>query len=223
MSYYKKKTYRRRRPRKSTPWYQRKYNAMQLAAKSWRAVKYIKGLVNSEMLHKDFAYSAGTSIPNTGFITNITALAQGDTTDQRTGNSILLRSLSYRYKIEINSSVTSNTAVLFMLVKDTQQLSDTSPSVTDILTSATPESLMNLTTAGRFKILKRQIILLSPASGGSPAKEISGYRKIYDHVRYNGTASSDIQKNGYYVIMLSSENTNYPTVAGSMRIGYHDN
>lgn len=41
------RTFRRRRGR-SSPWYARKYNAMQLASAAWRGVRYIKGLVNSE-------------------------------------------------------------------------------------------------------------------------------------------------------------------------------
>ncbi|UOF78301.1 capsid protein [Circoviridae sp.] len=215
--------YKRRNYRRKTPWYNKRYSTLQLARKAVKGVRYLKGLVNSEMLHQDFSYSAGTNITNTGFITNITALSQGDSSSTRTGNSILLRSIYYRFKIEINPSVTSNTTITMLLLKDKQQTSDTSPLPGDILSSLRTEAMINLDYAGRFKILKRKTFYLTPSSGGQPVKEIVGYRKVYDHVRYNGTASTDIQKNGYYLLFISSENTNYPTIQGTTRIGYHDN
>lgn len=217
--------YRRRNVKRKTksPWYKRKYNAMQLAAKAWRSVKYIKGLVNSEMLHKDFTYSVGTLIANTGFVTHLTGIAQDDTIAGRTGNSLLLRNLTYRYKLEVNASVTSNTTILMILFRDNQQISDTTPAITDILTSSTTESLLATGNFGRFKILSRKVFTLTPASGGNPAREITGYFNLQKHIRYNGIASTDIQKNGHYIAFLSSENTNYPTIVGSARIGYHDN
>lgn len=197
--------------------------AYDLAKQAAKDIWYLKGLVNSEMFHADFTYGPSTFIPNTGFITNITALTQGDGPNNRTGNSILLRSLSYRFKIEINPSVSSNTTCLMMIVKDTQQEPDGIPAVTTILQSSTTWSLMNLLNAGRFKIIKRRNYTLTPASGGRPSQEIKGYHKVYDHVRYNGTTTNDIQKNGYYMIWLSSETSNQPTIIGSTRIGYHDN
>lgn len=218
---YKRTFNRRRITRRKTPWYSKKYNAQQLALKAWKGVKYIRGLVNSEMLHNTKTYSV--SVPGTGSMNHLTAVSQDDTSTGRTGNSILLRQLAYRFKIEINSAVTSNTTFVMMIVQDTQQVGDTSPSITDVLSSANTFSLMALGTAGRFKVLKRQQFILTPASGGRPAVESKGFLKLYSHVRYNGSADSDIQKNGLYLLMLSSEGTNYPTFSGSFRIGYHDN
>lgn len=213
-----------RRPYKSrkTPWYNKRYSAQQLAVKAWKATKYLKGLVNSEMLHKDFAYSAQT-ITNSGFITSLNAIDQDDTSSGRTGNSILVRNLAMRYKLEINSSVTLDTSVMLMLIQDTQQIGDTNPTLAGVLQSVTPESLLNLSAAGRYKVLWRKTFILTPASGGRPAIEVVKYFNLYSHVRFNGTTGNDIQKNGYYLIAVSSENANYPTITGSARVGYHDN
>lgn len=106
---------------------------------------------------------------------------------------------------------------------DTQQISDTSPVLTDVLTTATPESLLNLSNAGRFKILYRKTFIVTPATGGRPAIEITKFFNLQKHVRYNGPATTDIQKNGLYIAFVSSETVNYPTIVGSSRIGYHDN
>jgi len=220
---YSRKRFTTRRYKKKPAWYNRKYNAMQLAAKAWKGVRYIKGLVNSEMLHKDFNYSAGTAVSSTGFVTHLTAISQDDTVSGRTGNSLLLRNISMRFKIEVNPSVTTNSSLLLMLVKDTQQIGDTTPSITDILASAAPESLLALGTSGRFKIIWRKTHILTNLAGGRSAIEVVKYFKLYDHIRYNGTASSDIQKNGYYLVAISNEATNVAYIAGTSRVGYHDN
>lgn len=213
---------RRSRRYRKTPWYSKRYSAIQLAAKAARGVRYLRGLVNSEMLHADTNFSLAT-VTGSGAMNHLTALSQGDAANARTGNSILLRSLAYRFKLEINSSVTANTTITMLILQDTQQIGDTQPSVTDVLSQAQTYSLLSTNTAGRFKIMKRRSFLLTPASGGRPAVEHKGFMNLYSHVRYNGTASSDIQKNGLYVLFISSESVNYPTVSGSFRIGYHDN
>lgn len=216
------KYYRRRKVFKKKPWYRKKYNAIQLAYKAWRGVRRIRGLVNSEMLHVDKTYSSNT-ISGTGYVYNLTGIAQGDGINQRTGNSILVRNLTYRLKFEINSSVTADTTILFALVWDTQQVGDTSPAITDIFASATPETLLATGTLGRFKIILRKHILLTPASGGKPAIVMHNNLNLYKHTRYNGVNDTDIQRNGLYLVMVSSESTNLPTITGTVRLGYHDN
>lgn len=219
---YAKKSFRRRRVYKRIPWYRKKYNAMQLASKAWRGVRKIRGLVNSEMLHLDKTYSSAT-ISGTGSVSNLTAIGQDDTVSGRTGNSILLRNCTWRLKFEINSSVTVDTSLMMAIVLDTQQVGDTTPAFTDVFAAANPESLLAVGTFGRFKVLYRKTYILTPASGGKPAIEVAKTLNMYHHVRFNGTTSSDIQKNGLYILLVGSESTNLPTVSGTVRIGYHDN
>nr|QGF19358.1 hypothetical protein [Antarctic circular DNA molecule] len=219
-----RKTYsksKRPRSRAATPWYAKKYNAQQLAMKAWNATKYLKGLVNSELYHYDSTVSA--TISSTGFLTNLTAIAIGDSSATRTGNSILAKSINYRFKLEINSVVSGSTSVVVMLVQDTQQVADTNPIIADILQTVNPQSLLNLNTAGRFKVISRKNYFLSPSSGGKGAYEVSGFHKMYSHIRYNGATTSDTQKNGIYLLAISSEAVNVPTITGTYRLAYHDN
>lgn len=206
---------------KKVSWYNKKYSTMQLAKKAWAATKYLKGLVNSERMYLD---NTLTLASNQSQIFGLTGLAQGDASNNRTGNSILLRSIYVRGRMEINASVTSNTRITLILVKDKQQIADTTPAITDIVGSTTdPDTLMNRNTAGRFKVLWRKNYILSTAAGGRPAIELNKYWKLYDHVRFNGTANTDLQKNGYYFIVITSEGTNFPIVVFNARTGYHDN
>lgn len=215
-----KKTYRKKTYAKKA-WYNKKYSAKDIALKALKNTRYLKGLVNSEMNHVDSTITLGAAQSNT---THITAIAQGDTAATRTGNSILLRNIYLRGIAEINAAVTATTRITFALVKDKQQHSDTSPTVADVFTSNTnPESMLNLNNVGRFKVIWRKTINLSIVAGGRNCIEINKYWKLYDHVRYNGTATTDIQKNGYYLMILTSEPANYPIVSLTSRVGYHDN
>jgi len=214
---YRRKTYRR----KNAAWYNKKYSTMQLAQKAWTATKYLKGLVNSEMLHKDTNITLGATQSR---ILQIVDITQNNLDSGRTGNSLLLKNIYFRGQLTINSAVTSNTRVTLALIKDKQQVADTPPALTDIFMSSTdPDTLLNLNTTGRFKIKWRKTYTLTPVGGGRNCYDITKYWKLYDHVRYNGPASTDIQRNGYYLAIITSEAVNFPTVNLNNRVGYHDN
>lgn len=216
-----RRTYGRKKIYKKKSWYNRKYTAQQIAVKAWKATKYLKGLVNSEMLHKDTTINMSSAQTN---IQSLVAIAQGDTDAGRTGNSILLRNIYIRGSVAINNSVIGNTRVTLALVKDTQQISDTVPAVADIFQSPSdPDTLLVTNQFGRFKILWRKTYVLTPIGGGRNVTNINKYWKLYDHIRYNGSASTDIQKNGYYLVAISSESSNYPSLTFNTRIGYRDN
>lgn len=216
-----KRTTRYRNTQSQKYWWDKKYSTRDIALQALNAAKYIKGLVNSEMFHRDTQLTLGSAQNG---IRHLTAIPQGDGPSERTGNSILLRNIYIRGSIQINSSTLANTRVSLVLLKDTQQPSDLLPIMSDIFQDYTdPETMLSTTTFGRYKILWRRNYVLTPVSGGKNAVEIIKYWKVYDHVRYNGTTSSDIQKNGYYLVMLTSEITNYPTIILNTRIGYRDN
>lgn len=217
---YARKTFRKNFKRK-TAWYNKRYSTMQLAQKAWSATKYLKGLVNSEMLHKDTNI---VLVATQSRLLQIVDITQGDSDSGRTGNSLLLKNIYFRGQLTINTAVASNTRITLALVKDKQQVADTAPQLSDIFTSSTdPDTLLNLNSSGRFKIKWRKTYTLTPVSGGRNCIDITKYWKLYDHVRYNGPASTDIQRNGYYLAIISSEAINFPTVNLNNRVGYHDN
>lgn len=221
MAYSRRFRKRRFSRRSRSAWYDKRYSAKDVAIKALKNVNYIRGLVNSEMLHADNVFTLGA---NQSQIFSFVPIAQGDAVSGRTGNSILLRNLYVRGRLEINTSTTGNTRVTLALVKDQQQVSDTSPSISDIFVSSTDvDTLLNVSSAGRYKVIWRKTVVLTPVSGGRNAYDMHKYWKVYDHVRYNGTAASDIQKNGYYFVVITSEGVNYPTVVFNARAGYHDN
>jgi len=204
--------------RRSTAWYNRKYSAKDVALQALRNTKYLKGLVNSEMFHHDRSETA-LNIGAAGAVANLCAIAQGDGASARTGNSLLLRNHLMRIRFTKDVDVPT-TVIRFMLVQDNQQVGDTSPSVTDILTAADVDSPLNLNAAGRFKVLLNKTVQLHD---NSPMYHKEMYRSLYTHLRYNGSASTDIQRNGYYLLTISDQSVATPTMDLYSRVGYRDN
>lgn len=218
------KRYRKAYKANKKAWYNRKYTPSEVAYRAYRGVMQLRGLVNSERHYRDVTSALGLFKSN---INAVSQMAQGDGVNDRNGNSILVRSLYLRGFMQINPAVTLNTRVSIALVQDTQQISDTTPAVLDIFNSTDPEAMLNTSntnfTAGRFKILWRKNFNLTPASASRPTIFLDKYFKLYSHVKFNGTGVNDIQKNGYYIVMLTSETANFPTISITSRLGYHDN
>lgn len=215
MAPYRKRGYRRK---KTTKWYRKKYDAISIAKHAAKGVWYLKGLVNSEMFHNQSTGS--TTIPNTGTMTLLNGMAQNDTSSGRTGNSILMRNVFLRLGFKNHASATSTTFRV-MLVLDKQQVGDTNPTIADILETVNPYAPLATATVGRFKVLKNWFFNNNTAS--NTFKKIDYYKQFRFHTRYNGTANTDIQKNGLYLITLADEATNTPTFAYTWKVGYHDN
>lgn len=205
----------RRTPRPRIP---KEISWGQFAAKAWDGVKKIKQLINVEEHRIDT--TIGAAITNAGAVTHMTAVATGDLPINRTGSSILLKSFHIRCAISKHASATA-TVFRFILVKDKQQISDTSPAVTDILNSADVLSHIVPDFQERWQIIKDQTFSLDAAH----VLHTFDYRiaRTGVHCRYNGTAGSDIQQGGHYLLLLSNEATNTPTASVISRLRFYDN
>lgn len=213
----RRKSFGRRRRR--TPWYNRKYSTMQLASKALAGVRYLKGLVNSERMSHVKVISG--TVPNTLQTFALADIAVGDQDGQRTGNSILAKSILVRAQFT-NNSASPNTLYRMMLLQDTQTIADTNTlTITDVLESTSTLAAISKTTAGRFKILKNWFF--STNSVNATQKLITHYHKMHHHIRYNGTATGDIQKGNLYLVFFSDQPTNSPNCTINVKLSYHDN
>lgn len=211
----------KRKYRRVDKWSRTPQTPRQLAVQAYRGVKYLKGLVNSEMLHNAITGSTSLNNGSTPTVINITSLAQGDTVSGRTGNSILFRGLMCRFQFIHNNSAT-NILYRVMLVQDNQTVADeTTLATSDILDSNSTLAPISVANAGRFKILKNWYFGTSSAS--NTQKVLQYYRKFYHHVRYNGAAATDIQKGAIFLVAFSDNSVNQPTFAYNIKTSYHDN
>lgn len=216
-----KRRYRTRRKR--APWYKKKYSAAQMASKALKGVNYIRGLVNSERFYHDYAVSPAptSSVPT---VRHLSGVIQADGDNNRTGNSIFVKSLSLRMLVKLNVQ-----AIRFgriMIVRDTQQVTDTNPTASQVLqvwdNPASIYSFLNTDQRGRFDVLADVRFGLNPE--GKDTYIFNRTIPMRSHIRFNGPGSTDIQKNGLYLLcFVDSATASDVTWLGTSRIYFHDN
>lgn len=188
-----------------------------LAQKAIKGVAALKGIINSELKKVDV--TATTTPTTTGTVIHLTGTAQGDTIGTRNGNSVLLKYISFKGLLSWNASANSSFLTMY-IVKDIQQVGDTTPAVTDFLdTSYGSLGVLNTAYPGRFKILLKKKYVQDAKKPIS----VDLFIKTDYHLKYNGTAASDIQKNGTYLVLISNEATNTPSIQWMARAAYYDN
>lgn len=224
MPYYGKKRKFSRRRKRRTPWYNRKYTPMQVAGKALAGVRYIKKLVNVEKKKFDLVQTLQTT---NEYVAHLTSIAQGDTASSRDGNSILLQYVTIRGRLYLNAS-SNLTNHRIVVIRDNQQVSDTAPGVADLLEGATGADFtianMELDNVGRFTKLYDQVIQLQEEfSGSSKQKNFIINIPINKHVRFNGTAGTDIQKGGLYIMVMDDQATYHSSVTFNSRVVFTDN
>lgn len=151
---------------------------------------------------------------------NLTGIAVGDLNSNRTGLSILAKSVHVKGFIQYASGVTG-TRITMLIVRDDQQISDTSPIWSDIH-SGDINGFLNPNSVGRFTILKKVVY-----EQDSSINEVvvDTWVGLDHHVRYNGTAATDIQKGGVYLLLISNKvaGVTSPTAALNSRLTFYDN
>lgn len=219
------RSYKKRKGRSSNS-YASSFSNMRVgdvARSAWNGVKYLRGLVNSEMYKKDnYATAAaipiGTAPPNAYIFTNID---QGDGDGGRSGNSILAKRLSVRGTITMNALATT-TFVRCIIVRDLQNTTDSYGALSNIIQDpSNMGSLLNNQTVGRYTVLYDRTYSMN--SGGKTSILLNVNLAFDYHVRWNGSAATDIQKGGLYMYLWSNESTNTPTYTAHHRLSYHDN
>lgn len=191
---------------------------MSLGALALRKIWKLKGLINVEKKKFDIV-NTGANILNSGSITHLTAIAQGDTDQNRNGNSVFVRSVNLKGTLNIHASA-ANSWLRMSLIMDTQQIADTAPAFADIYESTDVNSHLNNLTVGRFKVLASKTYALDAVNSN---KILYLNVPMRHHVRYNGTAGTDQQKGALYLVFVSNEGTNGPLITHETRVSFHDN
>lgn len=217
---YKKRYTRKRRGNKT--WLSSAQSAWKLAKSAYNQIRYLKSLINVEKKKYDVEVTA-TTVSSSGAVYSLSGIAQGDTDQLRNGNSILCQNLYLRGVVAQPNNLTGMFRLIIFL--DKQQVSDTSPSLTDVIDptfSNYYNAPLNNLTVGRFKILKDTKFHTEPGSAITiPFKyfiPLTGH-----HMRFNGTASTDIQKGGIYILVVSDKGALFPTIEYVSRLTFTDN
>lgn len=189
-----------------------------MAVKALNIASGLYGIINSELKHYDETNSL-TPDSSSGTITAIVrGMAQGTTNNTFDGNSILLKKIGLNFSMQMHASATS-TRLRIMLIKDTRPQSSL-PAITDILSSNTINAFLNIDDQlNRFRVLRDKRVILNT---NNPEKVLMVNRAFKRcHVKFTDAQVPVL--NDFYVVLLSDESTNTPTVTVTSRLRYYDN
>ena len=181
-------------------------------------VNFMKGMINAEI--KRFDTTASVTPTATPGIVLLSDIAAGDDVGNRDGNSILAKYNTGTVQMSIAAASTLvEGRVLFFI--DTQN-NGSAPAAADILEAPTNVlSPLNRDNTQRFTILNDIHITLS--NTGDKISTQKYYKKLGFHMRYTGTSTGTNNKNSLYVLYMSTDNTNPPTINIYNRLAYYDN
>ncbi len=195
-------------------------SALDTASRALAVAYAVKKLVNVEYKFHDVNV---TLTPNsTGAVSILTAIGQGDSTQQRDGNSIKATSLSCRFRI--NGGASAPTTHLRMILFSDSQQQGVLPTVANVLDGADTDAHMNiLDFPGRFRVLRSWDISLSNSGMNTAFRE--AYIKLDNHIKYEGagTTVAEARKGNLYLMSSSSLSSELPTLVIDTRLRYIDN
>lgn len=216
-----RRRYARRAPKESR-WSIYGKATKQLAQDAYKGVQMVKQLVNTEFDFKDT--TTGVSPTSGGSMTLLNGMTQGDTASSREGNSIRMKSLDLRFYLT-NNSTAVNTNTRVMLVHDKQPNGSTAL-VTDVLATNNVVSPRNLDNRKRFKVIYDRTFSLSTA--GPSNLNSAFYKKDFNqHVAFynasNAGTIADISTGALFLLLLSDQAVNAPTINYYFRLRFIDN
>lgn len=218
--------YRKRRNGRRRNGYRRAHRYMNTAAKALSIARSVKAIVNSEK--KTFDTNLTGFISQTGSIDCLTSIRQGDDYNMREGRSILLKSLQIvgNYQVNPDSEARPVAILRFILVRDNGYTGVT-PTLSQILDSELDvQSLRNPEPANmkRFTtIWDKQYKLTRNAYA---YQRINLFKKMHQHVKFDGTGQDDVNTGSLYLVRLSTELSGVdsaPIENLNIRVRYYDN
>lgn len=196
-----------------------------------------------ELKYFDTSLSFVNVADTVGAVNHITSMGQGTAESQRVSDVITVSAIDCLVRVGTTSGSTGTSpngdeAVRFALVQDTQQVSDTVPTVGVIMAQTTnPHNPLKQIETGitRFKILWMSPVIQTAriTASSTPVATLTSlsptqpnwafaHVKCNVKVRFNGNSGTDIEKNGLYVICWTNVAADTVDADGFTRITYTD-
>ncbi len=195
------------------------------AQKALAIARATKALLNVE--YKFHSVGAqGAAITDAPSATNLVLLSQGDTANTRDGSQVKLTSYRFAYTLKIHASAT-NTMVRVMIVQD-KQTNQAQATATQVLQDSTIidalTSPYNVDNASRFNILYDKAHSMSSVGSTSCIHRVI-HKKLNLKIRYDANVGdvTDLTQDSLFLILVSDEPTNDPTISHTFRLRFLDN
>lgn len=171
--------------------------------------------------------SAATII-NTGSVSYLSGVAEGDDYTNRTGRKIYVKYLRVRLRMEANSMLANfNHCIRVAIVLD-RFGTGTAITLSDIFANSIIEDLPNAANnqRARYQILYDKMHYINntqtPVGTGLAIKVVDIYKRLNKYITFTGTGQTEEGKNSLYLLMYSEDATNGPEVSGFARIAFTD-
>lgn len=187
-------------------------------------VAHLKGLLNTEFKRIDTTINAGHSSATTFYLLN--GMQRGDAINQRVGRTLRLKSVEIKslHSLGAGATATSIRMILFLSLAP----KGVAPVAGDVLNNGGPPlnivSPRNLDNRANILILRDKTISLSVS--GSQKQAWDYYKKLDIKPVYNsGNAGTiaDIDAQGLYFMIMSTEPVNVPASQIFLRVRFIDN
>lgn len=190
------------------------------AHKALKVANDVKRLLNVEFKVRD-TNEVTTTPDSSGEVISLNHLAQGDAETQRSGISVLNKSIQLKWTCTQHASATS-TFIRMMLVKDIRP-NGTLATIADILQEARINSYLDRQQFGRFQVLNDVLIALNGSSHDNTIGKI--YKQLQFHTKYQGSDSTDggVMGGQLLLVLISNEATNVPSFKYACRLRFIDN
>ncbi len=186
-----------------------------------RDVSRLSGLINTEF--KTVDNSSSTTVIDTGLVILLNATVVGDDFDNRDGRQIRFKSVQYAINV-IQHPTAVSTITRIMIVLD-KQPNGVLMVIADLLTSGgNTLDFRNLNNRKRFVIVSDVIVTQSDTANTTDYRSLykqMDFKTVYDDS--NAGSIADIETNALFMILLSSEAANGPTVQVETRCRFIDN
>lgn len=169
--------------------------------------------------------NATVVLTSTADIANLNGVAEGTDVSERVG--LKMRQKWMRFNFRAISTSTAQSLNRILIIRDKRQDSDTVPAIGEILENSTdPLSFITDNAPKRYQILYDKMFLLSGTSAGTdevPTESLfrTSFKSDFD-VEFNGSAATDYERNGVYMVMLSDQATTRSSVTYRGCITYRD-
>lgn len=157
-----------------------------------------------------------TSVSGTGSITGLDTISAGTGQGGRIGDTIIPKSVHYRMTLKLHASAT-DTLIRMIIFR---WIAETPSAPSDILQTVTVTSFKSADLRYQSQILRDQTFRLSTAE--KPELFIRGKVRLGSKRIAYPTASNVANRNGIYVLFVSDEAVNTPTITFEQRLYYTD-
>ena len=203
------------------------YNSKWRGTKKRKTLKKRVSKLEKSLELKTHDSSQSSTVGLTMVLTHLSAMVQGVTSLTRLGLQICPVNIKVFGTLAQNGDATAPTVVRLMMVRDKEAHGGIDFTLPELLEGEDPtvRSLKEHDRTQRFTILWDKLIVLNErVSATSWAMPIKYFRKLGGVIHYVGTGATfaSLGANNIYLVAISNDDTNKPTLNVNMRLRFTD-